>query len=94
MNMILADLTGKFVLVYINDILVFSPNEEKDVNNLQLVFNQLKDARFKLKPAKCAFGLPEVQLLGYILNEQCIQTELTRNDVRFTWIEERQEAFD
>ena len=75
MNRILADLIGKCVFVYIDDILVFSKTEEEHVDHLQLVFDRLREAGLKLKPTKCAFGLPEVKLLGYILNEQGIQTD-------------------
>ena len=64
MNTILADLIGKCVFVYIDDILVFSKNETDHIRHLQLVFDRLRNSGLKLKPTKCAFGLPEVKLLG------------------------------
>ena len=125
--------------MYIDDILVFSKNETDHVRHLQLVFDRLRKAGLKLKPTKCAFGLPEVKLLGYVLNADGIKTDpdkvavianllppttvketrsflgrynyyrnslpnyatvaepliaLTRRNVRFTWDDHKQTAFD
>jgi len=75
MNFILSDLIGVCVFVYIDDILVFSKNEEDHLHHLQLVFDRLRKVGLKLKPTKCSFGLPEVKLLGYVLNSEGIQAD-------------------
>ena len=75
MNFILSDFIGVCVFVYIDDILVFSNNEEDHLNHLQLVFNRLRKVGLKLKPTTFSFGLPEVKLLGYVLNSEGIQTD-------------------
>ena len=48
---------------------------------MQLVFDKLRDAGLKLKPTKWAFGLPEVKLLGYVLNADGIKTDPDKVDV-------------
>ena len=52
--------------VYIDDIMVYSKNMTDHEKHLQRVF----EAGWKLKPTKCAFGLEEVKLLGFILNKE------------------------
>ena len=71
----------KVAFVYIDDILVYSKTEQDHVKHLQLVFDKLRDAGLKLKPTKCAFGLPEVRLLGYVLNADGITTDPDKVDV-------------
>ena len=75
MNKILYDLLGACVFVYIDDILVFSKNTADHTRHLQQVFDRLRTAGLKLKRTKCAFGLPEVKLLGYVLNTDGIQAD-------------------
>ena len=75
MNKIMAGLIGVCVFVYIDDIIVFSKNEADHLRHLRLVFDRLRQVGLKLKPTKCAFGLPEVKLLGYVLNKDGIQTD-------------------
>ena len=58
--------------LYIDDILVY--NEHDHVKHLQLVFHKLKDAG-QLNPTKCAFDLPKVKLLPYVLSVDGIKTD-------------------
>ena len=70
MNFILSDLIGVCVFIYIDDILVFSKNEEDHLHHFQLVFDCLWQVVLKLKPTKCLFALPKVKCLGYVLNSE------------------------
>ena len=70
MDKILSGLIGRFVCVYLDDIIVFSDNIEEHEYHLQCVFDRIREAGLKLKPTKCAFGLREVKVLGYIMNSQ------------------------
>ena len=88
MNTTLADLIGKCVFVHIDDILVFSKNDMDHIRHLQLVFDRLRNAGLKLKPTKCAFGLPEVKLLGYVLNADGIKTDLDKVSLLPTTVKE------
>ena len=75
MDKILAGLTGHCVMVYLDDIVIYRKNEKEHLEHLQQVFDCLKQAGLKLKPTKCFFGLTEIKLLGYIVNQSGIQTD-------------------
>ena len=53
-----------FVLVYLDDILVFSPTEHEHENHLRLV---LRDHKLQAKLKKCEFGKPRVKYFGHIV---------------------------
>ena len=78
MKTIVADLIGKCVFVYIDDFLVY--NEHDHVKHLQLVFHKLKDAG-QLNPTKCAFDLPKVKLLRYVLSADGFKTDPDKVDL-------------
>ena len=69
MSMVLRGLNWKYVLCYIDDILVFSPDLEIHIKHLDEVFQRLRDAKLTLKPSKCKFGIDKIMFLGHILSE-------------------------
>ena len=56
-----------FVLVYLDDILVFSTTEHEHENHLRLVFQRLRKHKLQAKLKKCEFSKPCVKYLGYIM---------------------------
>ena len=75
MDKILASLIGKCVMVYIDDIVIYSKIMDDHLAHIQLVFDCLRKAGLRLKPTKCSFGLPSVKLLGYIVNKDGIAAD-------------------
>ena len=75
MDKVLAGLIGRIVMVYLDDIVIYSRSEEGHVQHLELVFARLREAGLRLKPTKCFFGLEEIKLLGYIVNRDGIHTD-------------------
>ena len=75
MDRLMADLIGVCVLVYLDDIVVYSTSIQDHHKHLQLVFDRLRNAGLRLKPTKCHFGMSEVKLLGYILSGAGIRTD-------------------
>ena len=59
-----------FVVVYIDDILVFSRTLEEHLEHLRLVIERLEEAKLKLKPVKCQFIRKEVDYLGHVLTPE------------------------
>ena len=55
MNFILSPFKNEFVLVYLDDILVFSESEEEHVEHLRLVLVKLREWKFYAKFSKCEF---------------------------------------
>ena len=67
MNKVFMEYFDKFVVVYIDDILVFSKNEEEHEKQLGLVLQKLRDHQLYAKLSKCAFWLKEVSFLGHVI---------------------------
>jgi hypothetical protein len=59
----------KFVVVFIDDILVFSRNEEEHEEHLRLVLQKLREHQLYAKLSKCEFWLKEVSFLGHVISE-------------------------
>ena len=64
MNKVFMEYLGKFVVVFIDDILVFSKSEEEHEKHLRLVLGKLREHQLYAKFSKCEFWLHEVGFLG------------------------------
>lgn len=65
MNEIFREFVGKFVFVYVDDIVIFSKTPEEHAKHLEKVLKKLKDYNLQVKYKKCTFAAPSVDLLGY-----------------------------
>ena len=84
MNQVLDDLILTCCVVYVDDIVVFSPDLETHLNNLQKVFDRLEQAGLKLKLSKCRFAVQRVKCLGHLLTPEGVlpnpeKVEVIRN---------------
>jgi hypothetical protein len=69
MNKVFMEYLDKYVVVFIDDILVFSRSEEEHEEHLRLVLQKLREHQLYAKFSKCAFWLKEVSLLGHIITD-------------------------
>jgi hypothetical protein len=69
MNKVFMKYLDKFVVVFIDDILIFSKNEEEHDKHLRLVLQKLRENQLYAKLNKCKFWLEEVSFLGHIISE-------------------------
>ena len=69
------------MLVYIDDILIFSKTFEEHLTHLQNVFDKLRAARLRLHPKKCNIMLSEIQYLGHILTPEGVKVDEKKIDV-------------
>jgi hypothetical protein len=67
MNKVFIEYLGKFVVVFIDDILIYSKSEEEHQEYLCLVLQKLRDHRLYARLSKCEFWLKQVVLLGHII---------------------------
>ena len=67
MNRIFHDYLDRFVVVFIDDILIYSKSKEEHVEHLRIVLQVLKDKKLYAKLSKCEFWLKEVSFLGHII---------------------------
>ena len=64
----LGDQQFVILLLYLDDICIFGPDASAILDQIKLVFNQLKSFNFKIKPKKCYFFQASVIFLGHILS--------------------------
>ena len=67
MNAVVSGYIGDFVLVYLDNILVYSDNKEEHKTHLGQVFDQLCEHKLQAKLKKCEFGKPYVKYLGHVV---------------------------
>ncbi|WVZ97422.1 hypothetical protein U9M48_042962 [Paspalum notatum var. saurae] len=70
MNSVFMNELDKFVLVFIDDILIYSKSEEEHKEHLWIVLTRLREHKLYAKFSKCAFWLKKVSFLGHILFEK------------------------
>ncbi|GAU45204.1 hypothetical protein TSUD_139090 [Trifolium subterraneum] len=80
MNRIFHSFLGKFVVVFIDDILVYSKSEEEHKENLRIVLQLLKDKKLYAKLSKCEFWLKEVSFLGHVISSGDIAVDPAKVD--------------
>nr|GEX23481.1 putative reverse transcriptase domain-containing protein [Tanacetum cinerariifolium] len=68
MNRVCRTYLDKFLIIFIEDILIYSKTREEHVENLRLVLGLLKREKLYAKFSKCGFWLREVQFLGHVIN--------------------------
>jgi hypothetical protein len=68
MNSIFMPELDKFVEVFIDNILIYSKNEEEHAKHLRIVLTRLREHQLYAKFSKCVFWLEEIQFLGHVLS--------------------------
>ena len=68
MNRIFRPWLDKFVVIFIDDILIYSKNWEEHAGHLRVVLEVLKEHQLYGKLFKCEFWIEEVQFLGHVIS--------------------------
>ncbi|GKE92664.1 putative reverse transcriptase domain-containing protein, partial [Tanacetum coccineum] len=85
MNRVCRSYLDKFVIVFIDDILIYSKIQEEHVEHLRLVLELLKKEIFHAKFSKCEFWLREVQFLGHVINGNGIHVNPSKIEAVKNW---------
>jgi len=85
MQQVFGDCFGKFVFVYLDDILVFSKTPEEHLQHLQLVLERLQQYKLYARLSKCHFNLPEVEFLGHIVGRKGISVDPRKVQIIKDW---------
>jgi hypothetical protein len=72
MTSLFMSVLNKFVVVFIDDILVYSKNEEEHEKHLRIILQQLQEHQLYTKFSKCTFWLKEVSFLGHVISVEGI----------------------
>ncbi|XP_073221460.1 uncharacterized protein [Cicer arietinum] len=85
MNHIFHHFLETFVVVFIDDILIYSKSREEHEVHLRQVLQVLKDKRLYANLGKCEFWLEEVKFLGHVISREGIDVDPTKVEVVVTW---------
>ena len=75
MNLVFMSELDKFVVVFIDDILIYSKNNEENAQHLWIVLTRLRKHKLYAKFSKCEFCLDRVQFLGHVLTPEGISMD-------------------
>ena len=75
MNDVLRPLLDKCVIIYLDDILIFSKTHEEHMHHVQQVLEILEQHRLHFKPQKCSFLQPSVKFLGFQVSANGVSTD-------------------
>ncbi|GJT75321.1 putative reverse transcriptase domain-containing protein [Tanacetum coccineum] len=70
MNRVCKPYLDKFMIVFIDDILIYSKNKQEHEEHLKLILELLKKEELYAKFSKCEFWIPKVQFHGYVIDSQ------------------------
>ena len=87
MNHIFGDKIGKSVLVYLDDILVFSKNATEHLQHLREVLGVLRKHKFYCRLPKCHFNQQEISYLGHLVSEEGIRPDPKGVEKVKSWLE-------
>ena len=85
MNRIFHLYLDSFVVVFIDDILVYSKTREEHEEHLRVVLQTLKDNRLYAKLSKCDFWLEEVSFLGHVISKGGIAVDPSKVEAVMSW---------
>nr|GEX80073.1 putative reverse transcriptase domain-containing protein [Tanacetum cinerariifolium] len=78
MNRVCKPYLDKFIIVFIDDILVYSMDEEEHEKHLKIILDLLKKERLYAKFSKCDFWLDSVHFLGHVIDRSGVQVDPTK----------------
>ncbi|KAJ0885316.1 putative nucleotidyltransferase, Ribonuclease H [Helianthus annuus] len=85
MNRVCKPYLDKFVIVFIDDILIYSKSQEEHEQHLRLILELLRKEQLYAKFSKCDFWLREVHFLGHVVNKDGIHVDPSKVDSIRNW---------
>ena len=85
MNRVFRPYLDQFVVVFIDDILVYSRDEKEHEQHLKIVLQTLREKKLYAKLSKCDFWLKEISFLGHIVSAEGIRVDPVKIEVVVNW---------
>ncbi len=84
-NRVLGDMINRFVFVYLDDILIFSPSLQVHTQHVRQVLQRLLENQLFVKAEKCEFHAKSVSFLGFIVSDGEIKPDLAKVEAVAKW---------
>ncbi|KAI2647858.1 Transposon Tf2-9 polyprotein [Labeo rohita] len=84
-NKILKDFMNKFVIAYIDDILIFSKSEAEHISHVRAVLSRLLEHQLYVKVEKCEFHVHQTSFLGYQVSHQGVKMDPSKIQAVTEW---------
>jgi len=85
MNDVLAPFLRKFVMVFLDDILIYSPSLSVHLDHLRQVLDKLREHNLYMKKSKCSFAQLQLHYLGHIISGQGVATDPSKTADMLAW---------
>lgn len=85
MNSIFSDMLDVFLVVYLDDMLIFSPDEQSHIRHVRAVLQRLKHNKLFAKLEKCEFHKPSVTFLGYVVSGEGVAADPEKVEAINKW---------
>ena len=85
MNRVFSPYLDRFVIVFIDDILVYSKSEKEHAKHLRLILRTLRNAQLFAKFSKCEFWLDKVGFLGHIVSAEGVSVDPQKVEAVSNW---------
>jgi len=85
MNGVFQGILRKFVLVFFDDILVYSPSWSSHLHHLEVVLKLLQQHKLFARISKCSFGLQQIQYLGHTVSGEGVPMEKEKVQAVINW---------
>ena len=85
MNSVFVSELDKFVVVFIDDILIYSKNEKEHAHHLRIILTRLREHQLYAKFSKCEFWLDRVQFLGHVLTPEGVSVDPSKVQDVLDW---------
>ncbi|XP_031110384.1 uncharacterized protein LOC116014814 [Ipomoea triloba] len=85
MNSVFKPLLRRSVLVFFDDILIYSPNFEEHLQHLRAVFKIMREQHLYAKLSKCSFAQHQIEYLGHIISVEGLQTDPEKIKAVMSW---------
>ena len=85
MNAIFGKYVRKFVIIFLDDILVFSETMEEHLEHLRIVFKLLRAHQLYVKESKCTFACDHIDYLGHVISKEGVATDKEKTQAMEQW---------